>query len=196
MFAAVLFASTLLGGYEAANVVGLETEAVQRINAYADVGAIVGGTVDGAACDRLADAGGGVMGTLAGAMRAGQQIVPLATPGKDISSYEVTPGMIRMIARNTKTDVSGVWVSTDVSKDFGLTKGSVMQTEQGTMSVAGVFDWPNDGRDTPCARIRVEWHVRRMLGQTVAAKRADGGCVVFHAGCVGFVIQCRRDAGE
>ena len=72
MFAAVLFASTLLGGYEAANVVGLETEAVQRINAYADVGAIVGGTVDGAACDRLADAGGGVMGTLAGAMRAGQ----------------------------------------------------------------------------------------------------------------------------
>ena len=29
MFAAVLFASTLLGGYEAANVVGLETEAVQ-----------------------------------------------------------------------------------------------------------------------------------------------------------------------
>lgn len=118
--------------------------------------------------------------------------MPLATPGKDISSYEVTPGMIRMIARTTKTDVSGVWVSTDVSKDFGLAKGSVMQTEQGTMSVAGVFDWPNDGRDTRFAYAllvpvsRVEWHVRRMLGQTVAAKRADGGCVVFHAGCVGF----------
>lgn len=43
MFAAVLFASTLLGGYEAVNVVELETEAVQRINAYADVNAIVGG---------------------------------------------------------------------------------------------------------------------------------------------------------
>lgn len=110
--------------------------------------AFVGGTVDGAACDRLANAGGGVMSTLAGAMRAGQQIVPLATPGKDISSYEVTPGIIRMIAGSTKSDVSGVWVSTDVAKDFGLTKGSVMQTEQGTMSVAGVFDWPNDSRDT------------------------------------------------
>lgn len=91
MFAAVLFASTLLGGYETVNVVGLETEAVQRINAYADVNAIVGGTVDGTACDRLANAGGGVMSTLAGAMRAGQQIVPLATPGTDISSYGVTP---------------------------------------------------------------------------------------------------------
>ena len=64
MFAVVLFASTLLGGYEAVNVVELETEAVQRINAYADVNAIVGGTVDGAACDRLANAGGGVMSTL------------------------------------------------------------------------------------------------------------------------------------
>ena len=148
MFLAVLLSGTLLGGYEAMTVIDLESQAVQRINAYADVDAIVGGTVDGAACDRFADVGGGMMGTLAGAMRAGQQIVPLATPGKDISSYEVTPGMIRMIARNTKTDVSGVWVSTDVAKDFGLTKGSVMQTEQGTMSVAGVFDWPNDGRDT------------------------------------------------
>lgn len=56
--------------------------------------------------------------------------------------------MIRMIAGSAKSDVSGVWISTDVAKDFGLTKGSVMQTEQGTMSVAGVFDWPNDGRDT------------------------------------------------
>ena len=148
MFRAGLLSGTLLGGYEAMTVIDLESQAVQRINAYADVDAIVGGTVDGAACDRFADVGGGMMGTLAGAMRAGQQIVPLATPGKDISSYEVTPGMIRMIARNTKTDVSGVWVSTDVAKDFGLTKGSVMQTEQGTMSVAGVFDWPNDGRDT------------------------------------------------
>lgn len=166
MFAAVLFASTLLGGYEAANVVGLETEVLQRINAYADVGAIVGGTVDGAACDRLADAGGGVMGTLAGAMRAGQQIVPLATPGKDISSYEVTPGMIRMIARNTKTDVSGVWVSTDVSKDFGLTKGSVMQTEQGTMSVAGVFDWPNDGRTRDSPTRSLCPYLRRMARST------------------------------
>lgn len=202
MFAAVLFASTLLGGYEAVNVVGLETEAVQRINAYADVNAIVGGTVDGAACDRLANAGGGVMSTLAGAMRAGQQIVPLATPGKDISSYEVTPGIIRMIAGSTKSDVSGVWVSTDVAKDFGLTKGSVMQTEQGTMSVAGVFDWPNDSRDTRFAYAFLvpvsasngtfdECWVRQwpQSGQT-------GDLLYSTLVASGVVIQCRRDAGE
>ena len=120
MFLAVLLSGTLLGGYEAMTVIDLESQAVQRINAYADVNAIVGGTVDGTACDRLSDAGDGMTGTLAGAMRAGKQIVPLATPGKDISSYDVTPGMIRLIAGNAKADVSGVWVPRDVAKDFGL----------------------------------------------------------------------------
>ena len=119
MFLAVLLSGTLLGGYEAMTVIDLESQAVQRINAYADVNAIVGGTVDGTACDRLSDAGDGMTGTLAGAMRAGKQVVPLATPGKDISSYDVTPGMIRLIAGNAKADVSGVWVPRDVAKDSG-----------------------------------------------------------------------------
>lgn len=102
MFLAVLLSGTLLGGYEAMTVIDLESQAVQRINAYVDVNAIVGGTVDGTACDRLSDAGDGMTGTLAGAMRAGEQVVPLATPGKDISSYDVTPGMIRLIAGNAQ----------------------------------------------------------------------------------------------
>ena len=55
MFLAVLLSGRLLGGYEMMNVIGLESEAVQRINADADVNAIVGGTVDGDACDRLTD---------------------------------------------------------------------------------------------------------------------------------------------
>ena len=148
MFLAVLLSGTLLGGYEAMTVIDLESQAVQRINAYVDVNAIVGGTVDGTACDRLSDAGDGMTGTLAGAMRAGKQVVPLATPGKDISSYDVTPGMIRLIAGNAKADVSGVWVPRDVAKDFGLAVGSALQTREGTTRVAGVFDWPNDGRDT------------------------------------------------
>lgn len=53
MFLAVLLSGTLLGGYEAMTVIDLESQAVQRINAYADVNAIVGGTVDGTACDRF-----------------------------------------------------------------------------------------------------------------------------------------------
>ena len=43
MFLAVLLSGTLLGGYEAMTVIDLESQAVQRINAYVDVNAIVGG---------------------------------------------------------------------------------------------------------------------------------------------------------
>ena len=161
MFLAVLLSGTLLGGYEAMTVIDLESQAVQRINAYVDVNAIVGGTVDGTACDRLSDAGDGMTGTLAGAMRAGEQVVPLATPGKDISSYDVTPGMIRLIAGNAKADVSGVWVPRDVAKDFGLAVGSALRTREGTTRVAGVFDWPNDGRDTRFAYARSSCRCRR-----------------------------------
>lgn len=148
MFLAVLLSGRLLGGYEMMNVIGLESEAVQRINADADVNAIVGGTVDGDACDRLTDTDDGTMSASSGAMRSGRQIVLLATPGKDISSYDVTPGMIRLIAGNAKADVSGVWVPRDLAKDFGLAVGSVLQAREGATRVAGVFDWPNDGRDT------------------------------------------------
>lgn len=148
MFLAVLFAGTLLGGYEAMSVMGLETEAAVRIRAFADVKTVVGGNVDGLACDRLSDHGDPSF--ISGAMRSGPQVVPLATKGIELSSYEVTAGMIRLITAEDPQEVpdsSGVWVSSDVSHDFGLVKGSRMQTNHGTVTVAGVFDWPNDGRD-------------------------------------------------
>ena len=37
-------------------------------------------------------------------------------------------------------DAGGVWVSNVVANDFGLTVGSRFETEQGTNTVAGVFD--------------------------------------------------------
>ena len=95
MFLAVLFAGTLLGGYEAMSVMGLETEAAVRIRAFADVKTVVGGNVDGLACDRLSDHGDPSF--ISGAMRSGPQVVPLATKGIELSSYEVTAGMIRLI---------------------------------------------------------------------------------------------------
>lgn len=91
MFLAVLFAGTLLGGYEAMSVMRLETEAAVRIRAFADVKTVVGGNVDGLACDRLSDHGDPSF--ISGAMRSGPQVVPLATKGIELSSYEVTAGM-------------------------------------------------------------------------------------------------------
>lgn len=156
MAIAVLLAGGLLGGYEAVSVETLESQAVTRIRAYADVKTVVGAPVDGAACDALAapassSASSSGLPSVSGAMRQGSQVTPLATPGRDVSSYEVTPGMIRLIAATDHTrraDASGVWVSTAMARDFGLTTGSPLPTDKGATHVAGVFDWPNDGRDT------------------------------------------------
>lgn len=94
MFLAVLLTGGLMGGYELADVIGLERQAGERIQAAADVKTVVGGAVDGLACDRLVEAGP----SGSGAMRVGDQVTPLSTPGRSLSSYEVTPGMIALIA--------------------------------------------------------------------------------------------------
>ncbi|KAA8821562.1 hypothetical protein [Bifidobacterium vespertilionis] len=149
---AVMVSATLLGGYEANTVIAQETEAVTRINSYADVSMILGGApIDGGACDRLVTSVNGPQA--AGAMRTGPTVAPASTPGKSLSSYEVTPGMLGLIAmgdqtRRLKADANGIWVSRDVANDFGLVTGGSLQTTNGTVRVAGVFDWPNDGRDT------------------------------------------------
>ena len=191
-FLVVLFAGSLLGGYEAFSILGLEREAVSRVKANADVKTVVGGEVDGLACDRLAATytsrssdspsstsslmedtfvGDTDKGSIlsSGAMRSGPQVTPASTAGKDIATYEVTPGLLRLLSTNRSedtsitdsgpsvasfvgkvpaSDASGIWVSTTLAHDFGLVSGSEMQTNRGDITIAGIFSWPNDGRDT------------------------------------------------
>lgn len=150
MMLITMIVATLLGGYEAASVIALENQAVTRIRSLADTKTIVAGgdLIDGTVCDRLSNVTHGPSSS--GAMRAGDQITPLSTPGKDVSSYEVTSGMLRILTTNTDgaVDASGIWVSSQIAADFGLTTNSHLETDHGTVQVAGVFDWPNDGRDT------------------------------------------------
>ncbi|KAB7791488.1 hypothetical protein [Bifidobacterium leontopitheci] len=149
MMLAVLIGGTLLGGYETVNIAGLENQAAARVSAYADARAVVGGKVDGSACDRLSYGMGD--SAASGAMRQATAVIPASTPGRELTTYEVTAGMLRMVSSGTpssRMDVSGAWVSKDVSHDFGLVTGSRLQTTRGMLTIAGVFDWPNDGRDT------------------------------------------------
>lgn len=221
-FLALIAAGTLLGGFEALTIINQERDAVERINAAADVSAMVSpiAAIDGAACDRLIEARGGP--SVSGAMREGQQITPRSTPGRSIGSYEVTAGMIRMLALSASgggvaadsdiasgditsggvaddvvsddgglseggsqsamnnitqsangvdesvdgsvsgstnsnrskssnipiADARGVWISSTLAHDFGWSQGSMLETTQGDIPIAGIFDWPNDGRDT------------------------------------------------
>ncbi|MCC2711527.1 hypothetical protein LK479_19315, partial [Erysipelatoclostridium ramosum] len=69
------------------------------------------------------------------------------TPNHALQSYEVTPGMLSLIASNGTTtdsiDMSGIWVPTEVARDFGLTIGSTLSTSHGEAMVAGIYSWPN-----------------------------------------------------
>ncbi|TPF91861.1 hypothetical protein BW14_11080 [Bifidobacterium sp. UTBIF-68] len=180
-FLALAVASTLFGGFEALTIIGQESTAAARIESAADVTTIVSpvSAIDGAVCDRLTEAQGGP--SASGAMRESEQITPRSTPGRSIGSYEVTAGMIRLLALSSVSsasaaanaghgspsssfpassgqtsssanqpaaDASGIWVSTALAHDFGWAKGSLLETDHGDIPVAGVFDWPNDGRDT------------------------------------------------
>ncbi|MEE1296068.1 MAG: hypothetical protein UHD09_04335 [Bifidobacterium sp.] len=149
LFTLVTLAGALLGGYEAWTVTGMQRDALERVAAYADVDAVMGGTVDGASCDALAGAGGTF--AQSGALRAGSEVALASAPGKTLQTYEVTPGMLALVATGSgidEVDASGVWVSTNVARDFGLAPGGRVATDHGTMDVAGTYEWPNDGRDT------------------------------------------------
>ncbi|NMN01189.1 hypothetical protein G1C96_1774 [Bifidobacterium sp. DSM 109958] len=170
----VALAGALLGGYEAMTVIGQERDAAARIAAGANVTSMVAtaNVIDGATCEALAGTDGGP--DASGAMRPGESAVILATPRRDLATYEVTPGLLRILAGSVGgggavgaggasgatgasdssgafgavVDPTGVWMSSDAARDFGLSVGSRLETSAGTTRVAGVFDWPNDGRDT------------------------------------------------
>ncbi len=142
---AVLICALGLGGVELGSITSLEQQAAQRIAADADISTVIGGKVDGTACDRLAGSGP----QASGAMRTGPSVRLLASTGRELSSYEVTPGMLAILAGSgQKADSTGVWVSSLMAGDFGLSRSSTFETTSGRTHVAGVYDWPRDGRDS------------------------------------------------
>lgn len=201
-----MLVGVLLGGVDAVTIIGEEREAAARIDANADVRVLVAPTavVDGATCDLITGAAGGPDAT--GALRPGPQITMRATPGRDVSSYEVTPGFLRLLAAGSATaDATGVWVSAELARNFGLSKGARLETTAGDATVAGVYDWPNDGRDTRLAYAMVvpvsasaspfvecwakQWPVSgridELLNEAVIANGSSGASAGSSAGASG-----------
>lgn len=150
---AVLLCALLAGCYDLADVISQEREAAARISSLADGMSLVGNqNIDGVSCDRLATVPNGPFA--AGAMRKGDAVVPLAAPGKSLTNYQVSPGMIRLITgvnnrgNAQQSDVSGIWLPLELANTLAAVAGSDIPTDRGMMHVAGVFQWPNDGRDT------------------------------------------------
>jgi len=105
------------------------------------------GGIDGQRCDALA-ATPGVRGS--GAVREGRRLRARNLPSAELTVWEVTPGLPTLLAATgTPAEGSpgpGVWLSADLAETLGAGRGSEIATSAGVMPVAGVYDWPDDGR--------------------------------------------------
>ena len=121
------------------------------------------GHINGAACDRLGSLDGVIA---AGATRGtGTKLTFAVLPSIGVPVHEATPGAIGIFANSTTTardavrgngnvaafgrsdGNGGVWLSSEAASPIGARNGAhVALRDNRTMDVAGVFDWPNDGR--------------------------------------------------
>lgn len=106
--------------------------------------------VDAVRCEAL----GTVEGVLAaGASRSAAQVTALALPSTPMTVHEVTPGLLTVFGHsapthtNSTTATPGVWLAADLAEALGTAPGDDLATETGPVPVAGVFTWPDDGRD-------------------------------------------------
>ena len=123
------------------------------------------GHVDGAACDRLVSLEGV---QAAGAIRQTDSPLVFATlPSTGVPVWEGTPGSARLLALAATgtgagadasgavvsgTAAGGVLLSADAAKPFAVTAGDELVLKDGrTLHVAGVIDWPDDGRKSTFA---------------------------------------------
>lgn len=88
----------------------------------------------------------------AGALRQSADVRIDSLPGTTFEAYEVTSGFGHILGLNGNEDGNddsnggGVWISRDLAESLGLARGSTVRAEGLPTRVAGVFDYPNDGR--------------------------------------------------
>jgi hypothetical protein len=154
--AAALLATVLavaVGGLAVADVravVDVSRTADRYRSAGAAVSTVESATldVDGARCEALGATAGVVA---AGAARPAEPTQAVALPGSDLTTWEVTPGLLDVVAASGGRPsgaraAGGVWLSADLAATLGVEPGGTVATRAGTAHVAGVYTWPDDGR--------------------------------------------------
>ncbi|WP_402374139.1 hypothetical protein [Isoptericola rhizosphaerae] len=89
----------------------------------------------------------------AGALRPGTPIRAANMPSSDLTVWEVTPGVLELLtstARPTQVvtgATGGIWLADDLAAALGASAGDDLVTTDGRVRIAGVYSWPDDGRD-------------------------------------------------
>lgn len=142
---ALLLALTagLAAGADVASIHILQSQARSYIDAGGATRMLVAeGSVDRGRCEAL-DGYGRVQA--AGALRQAEDLPLDALAGAGFPVYEVTPGFARLLEVTTGAD--GVWVAQSLADSLGVTAGSTLVTDGREVRVAGLFPYPDDGRD-------------------------------------------------
>ncbi|PZE86315.1 hypothetical protein DEI91_04245 [Curtobacterium sp. MCBD17_032] len=107
------------------------------------------GRIDGRTCSALVDEPDVLA---AGAFRRlDDGVLIAALPGTSIPTYEVTSGATALFSVTGTTGGPGVVVAPDVAEELGVRPGEQIVTPDGPVPVAGVYSYPDDGRDPDLA---------------------------------------------
>lgn len=136
---------TSCAGVDALQVISIERQANEFEDAKGDVSLVKSSNgIDGQTCNALSQ---GSRMQASGALRQNGDMTLSALPHNAITRYEVTDGFLNVID-GTIHDHQGVWLPSTLAKKLGVSGASSLQTSQGKVRVAGVYDWPEDGRDS------------------------------------------------
>lgn len=104
--------------------------------------------IDGDSCAALASARGqrGRPVASAGALTAGPTLTFDATAASSLPSFVVTPSLAEVLRLGSAAS-EGVWISDQLADTLTAAVGDQLGTDRGPLRVAGVFAWPEDGRD-------------------------------------------------
>ena len=157
---ALLFALSVavLGALVGGADVATSVEGIRTVEEFRASGASVqminsNGYIDGAGCDSLSGSDGT---TASGAYRLTDTGVrPLALPSTQLTRVDATPGVIDVLTGAEKgrpaASGPGLWISATLATDLGLSVGDVFQSDLGDTTIAGIYPYPNDGRDRALA---------------------------------------------
>lgn len=146
---AVIFAM-VVGGLalaDARSVIAIQTGALTFQKSAASVRTIEAvSQIDGHQCELIASTGDT---GASGAMRKGSPLTARAMPSSQLPVWEVTPGLLSVLSASTDpfaVSGGGVWLENSLAEVLSAQPGDVIETSSGSATVAGVYQWPDDGR--------------------------------------------------
>lgn len=145
MAVAVAFVALCCAGLDAMQIIAIERQAAEFRTARGDVTMVKRDAgINPWICAQLA---GSANVQASGALRTDGAMRLRVLPHNPLMVYAVTDGFLQVIDASN-ADHEGVWLPRALSDKLGAGHGAELETDRGMVRVAGVYEWPEDGRDS------------------------------------------------